>query len=153
MTKIISGIQQLGIGVVDTYIARDWYKENLGYDVVIFDEAAEANLMLQYTAGQPQNRHAILSYNMKGGGGFEIWQYTSRTPEPASFKPILGDLGINICKMKTRDIQATFRNFDKNYLISKPITFKWQEFKTKYYYFEISNDLSRCKYFDNLSNA
>lgn len=114
MTKIISGIQQLGIGVVDTYIARDWYKENLGYDVVIFDEAAEANLMLQYTAGQPQNRHAILSYNMKGGGGFEIWQYTNRKPEQPKFDVQLGDLGIFICKIKSPNVDKVYSAFKKS---------------------------------------
>ena len=45
----------------------------------------------------------------------------SRKPQPASFQPMLGDLGINICKMKTRDIHASFKNFDKTYLISKEI--------------------------------
>jgi len=97
----ISGIQQIGIGVSDVYAAQKWYKENLGYDVAIFDEAAEANLMLPYTDNKPQSRHAILGYNMRGGGGFEIWQYTSRTPAPPSFNIQLGDLGIFACKIKS----------------------------------------------------
>jgi len=114
MKKIISGIQQLGIGVKDTYEARDWYKKNLGYDVVIFDEAAEANLMIRYTDGQPQNRHAILAYNMKGGGGFEVWQYTSRTPEPPKFQIQLGDLGIFACKIKAPTVELAFNKLKSN---------------------------------------
>ncbi len=114
MTKIISGIQQLGIGVSDTYQARDWYKKHLGYDVVIFDEAAEANLMLQYTDGKPQSRHAILAYNMKGGGGFEIWQYTNRTPVAPSFEIQLGDLGIFACKIKSPNVEKAYSELKSN---------------------------------------
>ncbi len=113
MTKI-SGIQQLGIGVTDAYAARDWYNKHLGYDVVIFDEAAVANLMLQYTNEKPQNRHAILAYNMKGGGGFEIWQYTQRTPVGPSFEIQLGDLGIFACKIKSPNVEKAFDEFKDN---------------------------------------
>lgn len=77
-------------------------------DVPVFEEAAEANLMLPYTGGKPHKRHAILAINMKGGGGFEIWQYTSRTPQPANFEIQLGDLGINIAKIKSTDVRGSF---------------------------------------------
>jgi len=89
--KIIAGIQQLGIGVSNLSEAREWYKKILGYDVIIFDEAAEASLMVRYTDNKPQKRHAILAFNMKSGGGFEVWQYTSRKPVPANFDIQLGD--------------------------------------------------------------
>ena len=46
---IISGIQQIGIGNTDVYRTWNWYRKNLGLDVPIFDEAAEAALMLPYT--------------------------------------------------------------------------------------------------------
>ncbi|MBN2668352.1 MAG: VOC family protein [Bacteroidales bacterium] len=108
MTRVFAGIQQVGIGVSDVYEARDWYKENLGYDIVIFDEAAEANLMLPYTAGQPQKRHAVLAYNFQGGGGFEIWQYKSRTPVPPKFEIKLGDLGIFACKIKSPNVAKAY---------------------------------------------
>ena len=107
----ISGIQQVGIGVSNVYAAQKWYKENLGYDVAIFDEAAEANLMLPYTDNKPQSRHAILAYNMMGGGGFEIWQYTSRTPVAADFKIQLGDLGIFACKIKSPNIKQSYNTY------------------------------------------
>jgi len=111
MTKIIAGIQQIGIGVSNLAEAREWYKNNLGYDVVIFDEAAEANLMLRYTDGKPQKRHAILAYNMKGGGGFEVWQYTSRTPVAPKFEIGLGDTGIFACKIKSPDVSKVYEKF------------------------------------------
>lgn len=130
MAKIIAGIQQLGIGVSDLYEARDWYKINLGYDVVIFDEAAEANLMVRYTDNQVQKRHAILAYNMKGGGGFEVWQYTSRIPKPPGFEIQPGDLGIFVCKISAPDVNKVYKDFQNrniniiseisNNLIGKP---------------------------------
>jgi len=113
MTKIITGIQQIGIGVADVYEARDWYKENLGYDVVIFDEAAEASLMLPYTDNKPQSRHAVLAYNMRGGGGFEIWQYTNRTPVAPKTETHIGDLGFNICKIKSPDVEKAYKAFQE----------------------------------------
>ncbi len=105
---IISGIQQVGIGVSNVNEGFKWYNKHFGMDIPIFEEAAEANLMLPYTGGQPHKRHAILAINMKGGGGFEIWQYTSRTPQPCVFKPQTGDLGLFCAKMKSADIKASY---------------------------------------------
>lgn len=109
---IISGIQQVGIGVSKVYDAFAWYRKHFGMDIPMFDEAAEAGLMLPYTGGQPRSRHAILAINIQGGGGMEIWQYTSRTPEAPAFRPQLGDLGIFIAKIKSKDIEKTY-NFLK----------------------------------------
>lgn len=108
MSYIISGIQQVGIGVSNVHDGFKWYNKHFGMDVPIFEEAAEANLMLPYTGGSPHKRHAILAINLKGGGGFEIWQYTSRTPQPAAFKPQMGDLGLFCAKMKTDNVQASY---------------------------------------------
>lgn len=102
---LISGIQQVGIGVSNVTEAFKWYNTRLGMDVPVFEEAAEAKLMLPYTGGMPHKRHAILAINMKGGGGFEIWQYTSRTPEAPKFKPQLGDLGLYCAKMKCENAE------------------------------------------------
>ena len=74
MDVVISGIQQIGIGVSDVNAAWDWYRRNLGYDLKIFEEAADAEFMLPYTQGEVRSRHAILAYNIQGGGGLEIWQ-------------------------------------------------------------------------------
>lgn len=108
MTYIISGIQQVGIGVSNVHDGFKWYRQNFGMDVPIFEEAAEAKLMLPYTGGMPHKRHAILAINLKGGGGFEIWQYTSRTPQPCAFKPVMGDIGLFCAKIKSDDIQASY---------------------------------------------
>lgn len=105
MTKHIAGIQQIGIGIPDVHKAWDWYRKHLAMDIPIFEEAAEANLMLPYTDGKPQSRHAILAINLQGGGGFEIWQYTSRTPQPAAFDIRIGDLGIAFPKIKCRNVE------------------------------------------------
>lgn len=121
MKKEISGIQQIGIGIPNVHEAWTWYRKNLNMDVPVFEEAATAALMLPYTGGKPHDRHAILAMNMQGGGGFEIWQYTSRTPVACSFDPKLGDLGINICKIKSPDVALAFVHFDKTYLVSKQV--------------------------------
>lgn len=53
--------------------AKYLYKDLFGMNVVIFEDEAEASLMKRYTGHQVHNRHAILSMNLSGGGGFEIW--------------------------------------------------------------------------------
>jgi catechol 2,3-dioxygenase-like lactoylglutathione lyase family enzyme len=106
---VISGIQQMGVGVPDVNKAFTWYRKHFGMDIKVFEEAAEANLMLPYTGGKPQSRHAILAVNMNGGGGFEIWQYTSRKTERASFEVQFGDLGLYVTKIKCRNVDACFQ--------------------------------------------
>ena len=106
---VISGIQQMGIGVRNVHEAWCWYRKYFGMDIKVFEEAAEAGLMLPYTGGEPRSRHAALALNLQSGGGFEIWQYTSRTPEAAKFDIRLGDLGLYICKIKCKDIAATYK--------------------------------------------
>lgn len=108
MAKIISGIQQMGIGVPDVQKIWKWYREMFGMDVRIFEEAAEAPLMIRYTGNQVQSRTATLAISMEGGGGFEIWQYTSRNTEKADFDIQFGDLGLYSCKIKSRDVQKSF---------------------------------------------
>lgn len=102
---LISGIQQVGIGVQNVPEAWKWYRQILGFDVPVFDEKAEAPLMTPYTGGAVQQRHAVLAINMAGGGGLEIWSFTSRVSQPAAFKAELGDLGINAIRFKTRDVR------------------------------------------------
>lgn len=105
---VISGIQQIGVGIPNVYEAFNWYKNHLGMDISVFDEAAEAALMLKYTGGEARSRHAILALNIQGGGGLEIWQYTSRVPQAANFEVMLGDYGIFIAKFKSRDVDRSF---------------------------------------------
>jgi catechol 2,3-dioxygenase-like lactoylglutathione lyase family enzyme len=108
---IISGIQQIGIGVANVQEAWKWYRENFGMDIRVFEESAVAALMLPYTGGKPQSRHAALAVNLQGGGGFEIWQYTGRTPVPAAFEIQLGDLGIFSAKIKAKNVKRTWEAF------------------------------------------
>ena len=114
MPPIISGIQQIGLGNPDVHQTFDWYRHHFGMDIQIFDEAAVADLMLPYTAGKPRSRHAKLAINIQGGGGLEIWQYTSREPQPPAFNPQLGDTGIYICKYKAKNVAATYEVFKNN---------------------------------------
>jgi catechol 2,3-dioxygenase-like lactoylglutathione lyase family enzyme len=111
MSKLISGIQQIGIGVPNVYEAWKWYKDNFGMDIRIFEDDTVAELMLPYTGGKPHKRHAALAMNMSGGGGFEIWNYTSRTPVGPNFEIQLGDLGINIAKIKSPDVKRAYDDF------------------------------------------
>ncbi|MCG8306561.1 MAG: VOC family protein [Cytophagales bacterium] len=111
---VISGIQQIGIGVEDLYNAWSWYRNYLGFDIRVFEEEAVAELMLPYTGGKPQNRRAVLALNLQGGGGFEIWQYTKRTPLQPKKKLLLGDLGIFAGKLKCRNAQKVYEEFSKS---------------------------------------
>lgn len=101
----ISGIQQIGIGVMNLHEAWKWYINHFGMDCRIFEEEAEAKLMLPYTGGKPRCRHAVLVVNLQSGGGFEIWQYKGREPLQISEEIKIGDLGIFACKMKVRSIK------------------------------------------------
>ena len=107
---LISGIQQLGVGVTDVRTAFSWYKAHFGSSVAVFDEAAVADKMLPYTQGEIRMRHAILALNMRGGGGFELWQYTEREPVAPKFELEVGDLGIFAGKLKCVDAHVA-RNF------------------------------------------
>ncbi|MGM0479038.1 MAG: VOC family protein [Bacteroidota bacterium] len=108
MKKVISGIQQMGIGVPDVQEIWKWYRKFFGVDVRIFEEAAEAPLMKRYTGGEVHARTATLALSMEGGGGFEIWQFTSRNTEKPQFDVQLGDYGLHICRIKSRDVASSF---------------------------------------------
>ncbi|MCL2168141.1 MAG: VOC family protein [Lentimicrobiaceae bacterium] len=111
--KIICGIQQIGIGVKDVTEAWKWYIEVLGFDIKIFDDKGVAEKMLPYTGGKPQERRAVLAYNMRGGGGFEIWQPVGRELNYPKKELLLGDLGIFSCKIKCPDVTFAFETLKK----------------------------------------
>ena len=108
--KYISGIQQIGIGVTNFGEAWKWYIPNFGMDIRMFEEKATAEYMLPHTAGKPWERHACLALNIMGGGGFEIWQHTQRTPTPPAFELQLGDLGILAGKIKSKQVQVAYEH-------------------------------------------
>lgn len=112
MQNLITGIQQVGIGVANAEEAKYLYKDLFGMNVLIFEDKAEASLMTKYTGKQVHRRHAILSMNLSGGGGFEIWQYTSRTPASPAIKRF-GDLGIFATKIKSKNVTGAYDHFKK----------------------------------------
>lgn len=111
MSFIISGIQQIGVGIPDVHAAWRWYRRHFGMDVPVFEEQAEAGLMTPYTGNEVQSRHAVMALNMGGGAGMEIWQYTSRKTAPPSFNVQLGDYGIFVTRIKSKDVSAAFKWF------------------------------------------
>ena len=114
MEKIICGIQQMGIGVPNVQEIWKWYRKFFGVDVRVFEDAAEAPLMTKYTGGQVHKRTASLALSMQGGGGFEIWQYTSRGTDKSAFDIKLGDYGLYACRIKSRDVAKSFSYFKEN---------------------------------------
>ncbi|ASB49962.1 VOC family protein [Alkalitalea saponilacus] len=109
MKKNICGIQQIGIGLKDARVAWKWYRKTFGMDINVLEDTAVAKLMLHYTNGQECERYAAIALNMEGGGGFEVWQHTGITPKPPVFDVRMGDCGIFICKMKTRNIKRAYK--------------------------------------------
>ncbi len=108
MGNIISGIQQIGVGVENFREAWNWYIRHFYMNIRIFEEEAVAELMLPHTQGKTRKRIACLAINMEGGGGFEVWQHTGKKPEPLQEPLKAGELGINFGKMKCRDIKKAY---------------------------------------------
>ena len=107
MAEIINGIQQIGIGVTNTKQVFNWYRQYLGFNILVFKDEATASLMSKYTQGEPQRRDAYLSLNMKGGGGLEIWQFKDRVPNAPEIPVLMGDLGINAMIIRSNDLFKT----------------------------------------------
>jgi catechol 2,3-dioxygenase-like lactoylglutathione lyase family enzyme len=108
--KIIYGIQQIGVGVSDANAAFNWYGKIIGADLLIFDDDNTATFMHPYMGGNPHKKRAILSANIQGGGGFELWQYLDRTPAHPAEEISLGDLGIYAIKIKTKNINSAYES-------------------------------------------
>ena len=109
--KIICGIQQVGIGVNDFVEAWKWYYDNFGYEIKIVDDEGVAERMLPYTGGKPQPRRSGIAVNIRGGGGFEIWQPKGRELNYLKEPLKLGDLGILVAKIKTPDIEVAYNTY------------------------------------------
>lgn len=106
--KLIYGIQQLGIGVKDADEAFRWYATRLGSDVSVFEDSNTATYMAPYMGGKPRKKKAILALNLEGGSGYELWQYLEREPQPPTQPLNLGDYGINMAMVKSRNLQQTY---------------------------------------------
>ncbi|MEP6928026.1 MAG: VOC family protein [Ginsengibacter sp.] len=104
MKELITGIQQVGIGVSNCNEAKYLYKDIFGMNILIFDDKSSAELMKRYTGNEVHKRHATLTMNLSGGGGFEMWQYISRIPVNNNAE--FGDRGIFSVKIKCHDINT-----------------------------------------------
>ena len=110
MDTVICGLQQVGIGVTDARKAYNWYINAFGVTFMACDAKGVAERMLPYTGNKPRPRRAILAVNVKGGGGFEVWEPKNEIhPAP---ELTLGDLGINVCRVKTDNIIKALNHFN-----------------------------------------
>ena len=107
-TYSFGGIQQVGVGIPRLEEAWSFYAGAFGMEVSAFREAAPAPFMTRYTGGSVESRDAALAINLAGGGGFEIWQYTSRDPMPPAQEPSLGDFGIFATRIKSSQITTAY---------------------------------------------
>ena len=114
MQQFITGIQQVGIGVSNAEQAKYLYRDLFGMNILVFDNEAGADLMTAYTGGRVEQRRAILSMNMQGGGGFEIWQFTGRSPREYPGELMIGDIGIFSIKIKAFDVKKAYIFFSRN---------------------------------------
>lgn len=105
---IVSGIQQVGVGVEDLVSAWKYYIDLFQMDVKILDDNNVADIMAPYMGGKPRQKRAIIAINMQGGGGFEIWQHQQHKPKKPDFELHFGDLGIFAAKIKSRDVKRTY---------------------------------------------
>lgn len=112
MHQYLSGVQQIGIGVKNAEAAMHTYKHLFGMDVLIFDDDASANLMTQYTGGDIYKRRAILTMNLQGGGGLELWQFLDRKPADCNVVQ-LGDLGIYAAIIKSVNLQQSYQRLSQ----------------------------------------
>jgi catechol 2,3-dioxygenase-like lactoylglutathione lyase family enzyme len=108
--KIIFGIQQVGIGVENAEEAFHWYASRLGAKTPIFDDWNTATYMAPYMGGETHKKRAILSMNLHGGSGYEIWQYLDRKPAGPVQPLQLGDLGIFSVTVKTNSVENAYRS-------------------------------------------
>ncbi len=112
--KVICGIQQVGIGVSDFVEAWKWYYDQFGFEIKIVDDEGVAERMLPYTGGKPQPRRSGIVLNIRGGGGFEIWQPKERELNYLKEPVQIGDLGILIAKVKTSNIERVYNTYINN---------------------------------------
>ncbi|MCL2246743.1 MAG: VOC family protein [Lentimicrobiaceae bacterium] len=150
----ISGIQQIGIGTTSLYESWKWYADIFGMNIRILEDDTVAERMLCYTGNQPQKRHAAITINLQGGAGFEIWQYSDRTPQSVSFEIAVGDLGIYCGKVKSKNVKLFHEEILKKYTQISPLYITPDNTPTFYIldpfgnYFQVVEDsyiFSNCK--------
>lgn len=113
MSSYITGIQQIGIGVTDAEEAKYLYRDLFGMNALVFDDRAPASLMTAYTGNEMYTRRALLTMNMNGGGGFEIWQFLNRSATPQEKDFVTGTPGINAVKIKVRCTATAYHSLNR----------------------------------------
>ncbi len=141
MQDYITGIQQIGIGVKNLRDSTLFYKDIFGLDVLIFDDTSDAHLMAQYTGGKIFNRQAVLTMNLTGGGGFEIWQYNNKEPQESKQEIKYGDIGIYAAKIKCRDVKNAHSFFTSKLNLA---TSAIQNDPAKNQHFWVKDHLGNC---------
>jgi catechol 2,3-dioxygenase-like lactoylglutathione lyase family enzyme len=111
MYKRINGIQHIGVGVSDSEISQKWYRKFIGMDICIFNGVAPAPLMDVYTNNETITKRATMILNLQGGCAMEVVQPTSFVSNKPAFETQLGDIGIYISQVKTKDVAATYKYF------------------------------------------
>lgn len=149
MSKIIYGIQQVGVGVKDANEAFRWYAKYLGADLMVFDDHNVAEDMAPYMGGQGRAKHAILAMNHNGGGGYEIWQFSEREPQPAAFDILLGDTGVNFMTVKSHNVQQAYQKLTGSgaTLLTEPNA--GQDGKAAFFFTDPYGNLIQVKHADN----
>ncbi len=114
MYKRINGIQHIGVGVSDSEGSQKWYRKFIGMDIPIFNGVAPAPLMDVYTHGKTITKRASMILNLQGGCAMEVVCPTSFEPRKPDFETQLGDIGIYINQIKTRNVEGTYIYFKAN---------------------------------------
>lgn len=113
MYKRINGIQHIGVGVADSEVSQKWYRRFLGMDIPIFDGVAPAPLMDIYTNNETITKRATMILNLQGGCAMEVVNPVSFQATHADVEFQLGDLGIFITQVKTRDVHSAYAYFQE----------------------------------------
>ncbi|MCL2435281.1 MAG: VOC family protein [Lentimicrobiaceae bacterium] len=110
---LITGIQQIGIGVENLVEAWKYYIDIFNMDVKILDDNSVADIMAHYMGGVPRPKRAVIAISMQGGGGFEIWQHQQHKPKKPDFELQFGDIGCFAVKIKSRNIKQSFKELSE----------------------------------------
>jgi catechol 2,3-dioxygenase-like lactoylglutathione lyase family enzyme len=109
MYKRINGLQHIGVAVQNMDVSLVFYRKFFGLNIPFFDSVQPAPLMNYYTRGETITKRASMVMNLQGGCAIEVIQPTSFVPKKAAFDIRLGDRGILITQVKSRDIEASYR--------------------------------------------
>ena len=114
MFKSINSIQHVGAGVPDLESSWKWYRKMFGLDIALFKATAPAPLMDIYTHNKTLNKTAAMVMNLQGGCAMEIVQPVSEKCTAPESEILLGDFGIFITQMKTKNVRNTFNYYKKS---------------------------------------